>query len=155
MRNVERLRWSDYFLDMCDTVATKSKDPSTKVGAVITVDNYIVMTGYNGFAPGAVENDELWSRPTKYDHVIHAEANAIANAARRGNAIADGTLYCNLLPCLACARLVAASGITKVVYDLGRTALYNNKAIHQQHETLTYLEGADVEVFGHARAEHS
>jgi dCMP deaminase len=146
------MHWAEYFLSMCDTVALKSKDPSTKVGAVITVDNYVVMTGYNGFAPGALENDELWSRPTKYDHVIHAEANAIANAARRGNAIEGGTLYCNLLPCLACARLVAASGIERVVYDKTRQDAYDNGAEHQHDKVLDYFEGAKIEVFCHVRS---
>jgi len=108
--------WHTYFLDLAKTVATRSKDPNTNVGAVIVnSDKSIVETGYNGFAPGVAETDERWERPIKYDYVIHAEQNAIAHAARVGIALEGATLYCQMTPCYVCAKMIINSGIERVV----------------------------------------
>jgi dCMP deaminase len=108
--------WENYFMLLAGHISMRSKDPSTQVGAVIVgVENDILATGYNGFAPGVPDTDERWERPGKYDRVIHAEVNAIARAARRGTALADSTIYCTHAPCCHCARVIIAAGITRVV----------------------------------------
>ena len=106
--------WQTWFLGMARHVATASKDPSTKVGAVVADEQRRVCgVGYNGFArkvndhPARLENREV-----KYKYVVHAEVNAILNS--RGGS--DGcTIYCTLHPCSSCASFIVQAGITKVV----------------------------------------
>lgn len=107
--------WLEWLLAIATTVSTRSKDPNTQVGCVIANgDNDIIATGYNGFAPSALDNSELWERPTKYTHVIHAETNAIARAAKLGHSVNRASLYTTHFPCVDCTKLIIASGITEV-----------------------------------------
>lgn len=107
--------WDDRFLALADHIAGWSKDPSTKVGAVIVRPNRtIASVGYNGFPRGVNDDPErLNDRPVKYAMTVHAEANAILSADGR----LDGcTLYVTPLhPCANCAALIIQSGITRVV----------------------------------------
>lgn len=110
--------WNDYFFDLCDTISRKSKDPSTKVGAVIVNSgNSIISTGYNGLPIGVDDGVEArYARPEKYTWTCHAEENAIAFAARNGISTNGATLYCNRLPCCArCTRLALQAGIRRFV----------------------------------------
>lgn len=107
---------SRYFLQVAQAVATASKDPSRKVGAVIVgPKEEIRSTGYNGFVRKTVDSPDRWERPEKYRWVIHAEANAIIQAARMGVPIDGCTLYCTCQPCLRCAQMIAQVGIVNVV----------------------------------------
>ena len=107
--------WDTRFLDLAEHISKWSKDPSTKVGAVI-VDSQrrIVSTGYNGFSVGVMDSyDRLTDRDTKYEMIIHAEANAILFAHQRMN---DMTLYTTpFQPCSRCASLIIQSGISRVI----------------------------------------
>ncbi len=105
--------WRRWFLGMADHVATASKDPSTKVGAVIADDNRVIRgVGYNGFPRGVADNPDRYAdRATKYKYVVHAEANAILNSTGARGC----TLYCTLHPCSACASLIIQAGIKLVV----------------------------------------
>jgi dCMP deaminase len=106
--------WQTWFLEMARHVATASKDPSTKVGAVIADEHRrIGGMGYNGF-PRKVNDhpNRLEDRATKYKFTVHAEANAILNS--RGSTCGS-TMYCTLHPCAACSLLIVQAGITKVV----------------------------------------
>lgn len=118
------MKWSKYFADLAELVSTKSKDRSTKVGAVIVgPDHEIISTGYNGFPRGVDDTvDSRHDRPIKYSYTEHAERNAIFNAARHGIALKDTTMYLNfsLYPCPDCARAIIQSGITKVVGIKGK-----------------------------------
>lgn len=106
--------WSQYFMEIAKAVSNRSKDPMTAVGAVIVnKDNHIIGTGYNGFPSNYVETPELWERPTKYDHVIHAEANALLNSTQ---SCAHSKLYITLFPCKECAKLIAGAKIKQVYY---------------------------------------
>ena len=110
--------WNDYFFDLCDVISSKSKDPSTKVGAVIVNSgNSIISTGYNGFPIGVNDTEaKRYERPEKYTWTCHAEENAIAFAARNGISTNGATLYCNRLPCCArCTRLAIQAGIRRFV----------------------------------------
>lgn len=106
-------KWDERFLDLAKHVSAWSKDPSTKVGAVITRGNEIVSMGYNGFPSGVEDNERLFNRETKYDIIIHAEINAILHAKQN----LDGcTIYVwPLPPCPRCAAVIIQSGIDRVV----------------------------------------
>lgn len=114
----ERSSWNSYFMSLALLASTRSKDKSTKVGAVIVKDRVVVSTGYNGF-PRGVNDDipERQERPLKYSFVCHAEENAILNAARIGAKVAESDIYVTLFPCSNCAKAIVQSQI-RTVYVL-------------------------------------
>jgi len=109
------MKWDNYFLDLCDAVAAKSKDPRRKIGCVIVgSNNEIRSTGYNGF-PSSVRETELRYKEDKYMYMVHAEVNAIYNAAKCGTSTDNCTIYINRPPCNECAKAIIQSGIKRVV----------------------------------------
>lgn len=117
----EQMIWDEYFLGIAEAVALKSKDESSKIGAVIVgPDHEIRSTGYNGFPRGFNDNDpEKQIRPGKYKYFEHAERNAIYNAARFGAKVKNCTMYCQWPPCSDCARAIIQAGIKKLVIKHG------------------------------------
>lgn len=110
------MNWDEYFLSIARVTASKSKDPSTKVGAVIVrPDRTIVSVGYNGFPRGVADTPErLNDRNIKYSLVVHAEMNAILSARESLN---NYTLYTvPFMPCDRCFTHVIQTGIRKVVF---------------------------------------
>ena len=106
--------WNKRFLDLAEHVASWSKDPRTKVGAVVVDEKKrVVSLGYNGFPRGVLDIDSRYNdRDTKHLFVAHAERNALDNAPL----MVDGcTLYVSLLPCNECAKSIIQKGIIKVV----------------------------------------
>src|SRR5258708_5159711 len=96
--------WDTYFMGIAKAVSLRSKDPATKVGCIIVdQQNRIIGTGYNGFSIGATETPELWERPVKYSHVIHAEVNALNYLTKSAQ---NGTLYTTMFCCVDCAKRV-------------------------------------------------
>ena len=80
MRTV--IEWNQYQMELACKVAERSKDPNTQVGCrIVDCENHVISEGYNGFGAGVFETEQMWQRPEKYDHVIHAETNAIGHAA--------------------------------------------------------------------------
>jgi dCMP deaminase len=136
--------WNKRFLDLCDHVATWSKDPSTKLGSVIVDDKKrVVSVGYNGFPRGVEDLEERYNdRPTKYLFVAHAERNALDNAPM----MVDGcTLYVTLEPCVECAKSIIQKGIKRVVtYPTTRQDVFNWNIARQMFEEsgveLIYVE---------------
>lgn len=111
----ERLdKWDLRFFEMAKHIAEWSKDPSTKVGAVIYDSVFrLVSVGYNGFPRGVSDEKLRYDvKPTKYKLVVHSEANAILNA--RGS-VESFTLLTTKFPCSECAKIIVQSGITRVV----------------------------------------
>lgn len=107
-------KWDARFLELAETVALWSKDPSTKVGCVI-VDpdtNRIMGVGFNGFPRGMCDHEELYAdRETKYARTIHAEVNAVLNSQKT-----EGyTAYVTAPPCTNCALALIQAGIERVV----------------------------------------
>jgi dCMP deaminase len=95
-----------------------SKDPHTKVAAIIlSQDAHVILaTGYNGIPRGM--NDGLmqrWERPEKYRYVVHAECNAICNAARSGMRLDGAIAVVTMFPCADCAKMIIQSGIRTVI----------------------------------------
>lgn len=107
--------WDTYFASMLIPIAAKSKDPSSKYAAIIVSrDNTIRSTGYNGFPRGISYSPDRLVRPVKYKYTVHAEQNAIYNAARSGVSTLDCDLYTNHTPCVDCCRSIIQAGISQV-----------------------------------------
>ena len=142
------MNWNEYFLKMADLVAEKSKDRSTKVGAVIVgPDNEVRSTGYNGFPRGVNDDvDERHERPAKYLWTEHGERNAIFNAARNGVHTLGCTMYLNCwYPCADCARAVIQAGIVCVVVSRARENKHDSKWNETCAVGVQMLEEAGVE----------
>lgn len=111
--------WEAHFLAHAALWASRSKDPSTKVGAVVVDPKHrtILSAGYNGFPRGVVDCVELYEdKAAKYPRIVHAEANAVANAALNGACLDGGVLYVTHPPCPDCAGLVINAGIKHVIF---------------------------------------
>jgi dCMP deaminase len=108
--------WTWKFMNMAREIAKWSKDPSTKVGAVITDRNNIIRgQGYNGFPRGVDDSPVRYAnREVKYKMVVHAELNAILNA---NSNVRGCTIYSTFFPCPQCAAAIIQSGITMVVSE--------------------------------------
>jgi dCMP deaminase len=110
-----RLGWDSYFMNLAVMVSSRSKDRSTKVGAVIVRDRVIISTGYNGFPRGINDDiEERNDRPLKYLFTCHAEENAVTNAARIGAMVAGSDMYVTLHPCTGCTKILIQSQIKRV-----------------------------------------
>lgn len=130
--------WDEYFLEIVTAVALRAGCDRGRSGCVITQGNRIVATGYVG-APEGLQDcyeaghefitvmDEAGHQRQHCIRTIHAEQNAIAQAAKFGISLQGSTLYCSMLPCFNCAKLVVASGIARVVaknmYHAGKSTL--------------------------------
>ncbi len=107
-------KWDDRFLNLARLVASWSKDPSTRTGAVI-VDplRRVVSLGYNGFPRQIADDDRLLDRQVKYSIVVHCEVNALVNANR---SVEKCTLYTwPFMSCAPCASIMIQAGIARVV----------------------------------------
>ena len=119
-----RPSWDEYFMATAFLIATRSACQRLNVGCVIvskgTHKNRIIAAGYNGFLPGAphisrVDNDHEQS-------TVHAEQNAISDAARRGVSLSGSTAYITHFPCIVCAKLLVAAGVDAIKFHFD----YNN-----------------------------
>ena len=109
-------KWDDRFMRIADEVASWSKDPGTKVGAVLVRDRRILATGFNGFAQGIADTDERYlDRPTKLALTVHAEINALLSAGKNGAQTKGSTLYVTFPPCVNCCSAVIQAGVKRVV----------------------------------------
>ncbi len=125
----KRPSWETYFMDIAFLVAKRSTCRRRAVGAVIVKNRRILSTGYNG-APSGIRHcievgclrEEL-KVPSGQCHElcrgIHAEQNAIIQAAFHGVSIKDSTLFCTNLPCSICAKMIINAGITRICYHSG------------------------------------
>lgn len=110
--------WDHYLISLAQQVSLKSRDPSTKVGAVVVgEDNQILSAGFNDFPIGVEHREERYERPQKYERVVHAEQNAVLLAARHGTELRDARLYMNFepTPCTGCTKSIIQAGIKEVV----------------------------------------
>ncbi len=134
MRKIKdpRPSWDEYFMEIAHVVAKRSNCSRRHVGAVIEKHNHILSAGYNG-TPRGVKNCFEGGCPRCAGKTpsgagldeclcVHAEQNAICQAAFFGHALEGATIYITLSPCLTCAKLIINSGIKEVVYDGDYTA---------------------------------
>ncbi len=114
-----RLGWDDYFMSIARVVASRSTCDRKRVGAVLVKDRIILSTGYNGSIRGMPHCDDV-GHMMQDGHciaTIHAEANAIIQAARNGIAIDGATLYTTASPCWNCFKMILNAGICRIVFD--------------------------------------
>lgn len=114
----KRPSWDEYFMDIARQVARRSTCPRAAVGAVIVKDKRILTTGYNGAPMGLPHCTEVGCLMVEGHCVrtLHAEQNAIIQAALHGVSVNGGTLYVTHQPCLNCAKMIINAGIKRVVY---------------------------------------
>ena len=125
-------KWDVRFMDMAHLVSTWTScyTPGRAIGAVIVKDKRVMTTGYNGAPAGVktcVERGECLRKKlgipsgTRHEmcYAVHAEQNAIIQAAKLGVNIDGSTLYCTHQPCILCAKMIVNAGIVRVVYHSG------------------------------------
>jgi dCMP deaminase len=110
----ERATWEEYFANLSLFVSTRSPSLRLKVGAVIVKDNRVISSGYNGFPSGCEHKSIVFDGHEQ--NTIHAEQNAISDAARRGAAVDGASMYVTHFPCINCCKYIISSGIKRVVY---------------------------------------
>ena len=109
-------KWDQRFLNVAKEVATWSKDPGTCVGSVLVKDRRILATGYNGFPAGIDDSLERYSnQELKLAYTVHAEVNALLNAAKNGSETKGSTLYVTFPPCVNCSTCIVQAGVKRVV----------------------------------------
>jgi dCMP deaminase len=145
------MSWDEKYLRLALHVAGWSKDPSTKVGAVIVGQtNEVTSLGYNGPPRGVNDNiEERWTRPLKYQICEHAERNAIFNAARHGATTMASTIYIASFPtkfgpCDNCCRAIIQAGIARVVYEPPEGDVERWKESFQVGETMLNEAGIEI-----------
>ena len=109
-----RPTWDDYFKKIVSVTCERSPCERLKVGCLLVKDNRIVSQGYNGFLPGCSHTSIV--RDNHEQATIHAEQNALCDCANRGVSCKGCVVYITHYPCLVCARLVLAAGISEVRY---------------------------------------
>ena len=121
-----RPSWDDYFMQIAELVAKRSTCLRRKVGAILVRDKRILCTGYNGPPRGLAHCNEVgclrekWNIPSGQRQEIcrglHAEQNAIIQAALYGISIKDSVLYCTHQPCITCSKMIINAGIKKIIF---------------------------------------
>ncbi|HOV27651.1 MAG TPA: cytidine/deoxycytidylate deaminase family protein [Pseudobacteroides sp.] len=121
-----RPSWDEYFMDIVDLIKSRSTCIRRQVGALIVKDKRILATGYNGAPTGCKHCTDIGclreqlNIPSGQRHelcrAIHAEQNAIVQAANSGVSVCGGTLYVTIQPCVLCAKMAINAGIKKIVF---------------------------------------
>jgi len=116
-----RPTWDEYFMATAVLISTRSSCERLNVGCVIVTaggahKNRIVAAGYNGHLPGSPHTSRM--RDGHEQATVHAEQNAISDAARRGSSVEGCTAYVTHYPCINCAKILASAGIAKICYRL-------------------------------------
>jgi dCMP deaminase len=131
-----RVSWNEYFMKIAEQVATRSTCDRKHIGALIVRDKTILSSGYNGSLRGAPHCDDV-GHDMENGHcvrTVHAEANAVAQAAKNGVRIDEAEMYVTASPCLTCFKLMANCGIQTVYY----------KEFYRDERISEYAKQADV-----------
>ena len=151
----ERPSWETYFMEIAVLVARRSTCMRRSVGAVVVKDRRMLSTGYNG-APSNVRHcretgciRERLNVPSGERHElcrgIHAEQNAIIQAAFHGVSIRDASLYCTILPCSICAKMIINAGIKKIIYRSGYADGMSAEMLNEAGIDVSKLEASGQE----------
>ena len=146
MSNENRPSWDEYFMEVCRSIAKRATCDRGKSGCVIARDNQILVTGYVGSPIGFPHCDDVGHQMKKMTHedgsetnhcvrTVHAEQNAICQAAKNGISLNGATVYCKMTPCRTCAMLLINCGITRIVCD---------KKYHAGAESEEMLKTANI-----------
>ena len=130
----QRVDWDDYFMSIATQVATRSTCDRKHVGAVIVRDKMLLATGYNGSLRGIEHCDEVGHlmQDGHCVRTVHAEANAIVQAARNGVRTDGASIYVTASPCFSCFKLIANAGIVRIVFG----EFYRDERIYSFSERL-------------------
>lgn len=123
---MERINWDEYFMEMAHLASKRSTCLRRQVGAVIVKDNHVIATGYNGSSKGSKHCDEIGGcirqqlnipSGEKLDicRAVHAEQNAIIQAAYNGMSTKDAVIYVTVSPCFTCGKMIVNAGIKEVI----------------------------------------
>ncbi len=155
------LNWDETYMLIAKTIAGRSKDPSSQVGAVIvSEDNRVLSLGYNGAPNGFDDNEFPWAREgeeleTKYPYVCHGELNAISNYRGDKKSLVGAKIYVTLFPCNECTKLIIQNGIKEVIYACDKYANTNGvkaskRMLDKCNVTYRYFDlDYDVEIKAH------
>lgn len=118
IRKIKRPSWDEYFFKIAEMVASRSTCDRCHVGAVIVKNKVILSTGYNGAPRGLPHCDDIGHEIIDGHCIrtVHAEANAIAQAARNGASVDGSHIYLTNSPCYDCFKMIVNSGISEVKY---------------------------------------
>ncbi|MBS3809310.1 MAG: cytidine/deoxycytidylate deaminase family protein [Desulfobacterales bacterium] len=150
-RSDQRPSWDNYFMEIAGLVSCRSTCLRRAVGAIIVKEHRILSTGYNG-APAGIRHcaevgclRETMNVESGQRHElcrgIHAEQNAIIQAAYHGVAIRGGTLYCTNLPCAICTKMLINAGITEICYKEGYADQLSNSLLDEAGITMRQIRG--------------
>ena len=142
----DRPTWDEYFMEVCRAIAKRETCDRGRSGCVIARDNQLLVTGYVGAPRGLPHCDDVGHQFKKVQHVdgsisqhcvrtVHAEQNAICQAAKRGISIDGATLYCKMTPCRTCAMLIINCGIKRVIAE---------KRYHDSADSIEMFKQAGV-----------
>ncbi len=154
-----RWTWDEYFIELVQVVGGRSTCDRGRSGAVITKNNRILSTGYVGSPAGLEHCDDIGHEFKKTVHgdgkisnhcvrTAHAEQNAIVQAARYGIVIDGSTLYCNMVPCYICAKLIINAGIKRVVARKDYHAADDTKRVFEEASIDFEILDKSVEEYG-------
>jgi len=143
-----RPSWDRYFLDLCEAVSKRATCDRGRSGCVVVKDKRILATGYVGSPAGLTHCDDVGHDMRKVfddasnvtEHCVrtlHAEQNAILQAAKFGTHIDGATLYCKMTPCRTCAMMIINAGIKRVVCE---------KRYHDDKDTIELFKQAGIEL---------
>lgn len=111
---MDRISWQKYFIDIASLSSIRSPCSRLKVGCVLVKENRMISMGYNGFLSGCPHKSIIVDNHEQA--TIHAEINAITDAAKRGVSVDGSTAYITHHPCLNCYKALAASGVQQIIY---------------------------------------
>ncbi len=113
----ERPQWDEYFLKLAMLASERATCPRMHCGCVLVKDKEVIASGYNGSIPGDVhcEDEGCLIVDNHCVRTVHAEMNAVVQAAKRGHAVKGATAYVTNMPCSTCAKSLIAAGIKRVV----------------------------------------
>jgi dCMP deaminase len=145
-----RPSWDEYFMEIAHLVATRSTCLRRKVGAVIVRDKRILTTGYNGAPTGLRHCEEVGCLreelgiPSGKQHelcrAVHAEQNAIIQAAVMGVVLSGATTYATNFPCVICAKMLINAGIKKIIYAAGYPDELSRKMLTEAGIELIHMD---------------
>lgn len=138
-----RPSWDEYFMELANTASQRATCDRGRSGCVIVRDKQVLVTGYVGSPKGLPHCDDVGHLFKKLIHedgattqhcvrTVHAEQNAICQAARRGISLDGGTLYCRMTPCRVCAMLIINCGIERVVCERKYHSAAESEAMFRQ-----------------------
>ena len=141
-----RASWDEYFMNIAREVASRATCDRKHVGAVIVRDKSILATGYNGSVRGLshCDDDGHLMEDGHCVRTVHAEANAIVQAARNGVRIDGAGIYVTASPCWGCFRLIANAGLMRIVFG----EFYRDERIFEVAQRLSGVSNDDLDELG-------